>query len=199
MRILHYTLGVSPHRSGGMTKYASDLMCEQIRQGHDVALLYPSGYRWWSGKTYCKLGGDMGGVQLYELNNSLPIPLLYGVRSPRDFILSRRMDDGDIVNLYSDIKPDVFHVHTLMGLPLELLQYFKSKGVRLIYTSHDYFGICPKVNMIDSGGELCYEPSPLRCSRCNQSSKSALYLRLRNSRLALNVKNSSQIRKIFSR
>lgn len=197
MKILHYTLGLAPQRSGGMTKYATDLMVEQARQGCDVALLYPCGYRWRSRVTYCNRVGCVDGVQLYELKNSLPIPLLYGINSPKDFTSSRKMSEQEMERIYNQIKPDIFHVHTLMGLPKELLQFFKNKGVRLIFTSHDYFGICPKVNLIDSDGKLCNEPSADRCSICNQSSKSTLYLRLRNSQFALNIKNNPILRKIL--
>ncbi|MFI3285205.1 MAG: glycosyltransferase [Rikenellaceae bacterium] len=197
MKILHYTLGLAPQRSGGMTKYATDLMMEQARQGHDVTLLYPCGYRWWSDITYSKKGAKENSIQLYKLKNSLPIPLLYGIKSPKDFIASRRISEKAMESLYNDIKPDVFHVHTLMGLPIELLQFLKHKGVKLIYTSHDYFGICPKVNLIDFDGKLCCEPSAERCSRCNQGSKSTLYLRLRNSQAALNMKNNPFLRKIL--
>ena len=43
MRILHYTLGFFPYRSGGLTRYAKDLMVSQRRFGYDVAAFYPSG------------------------------------------------------------------------------------------------------------------------------------------------------------
>ena len=42
MNILHYTLGLPPYRSGGLTKYSLDLMLEQISEGHTLSLLYPS-------------------------------------------------------------------------------------------------------------------------------------------------------------
>ena len=34
--ILHYTLGFQPQRTGGLVKYAEDLILEQIAQGHQV-------------------------------------------------------------------------------------------------------------------------------------------------------------------
>jgi hypothetical protein len=41
MRIVHYSLGFPPYRTGGMTKYCLDIMEEQIKAGHDVAMLWP--------------------------------------------------------------------------------------------------------------------------------------------------------------
>lgn len=37
MKILHYTLGFSPYRSGGLVKYAQDLMLEEINLGHHIS------------------------------------------------------------------------------------------------------------------------------------------------------------------
>lgn len=32
MKILHYSLGLPPYRTGGLTKFATDLMEQQIRE-----------------------------------------------------------------------------------------------------------------------------------------------------------------------
>jgi len=40
MKILHYSLGLFPYRTGGLTKYATDLMLEQSKDKHEVHLLY---------------------------------------------------------------------------------------------------------------------------------------------------------------
>lgn len=190
MTILHYTLGLAPQRSGGLTAYATDLMNEQQTLSN-VVLLYPQGWRWWSKKITWKREGKRIGIDCYRLKNSLPfpVPLLYGVRSPKDFISQREMSQEQMEELYNQIKPDVFHVHTLMGLPKELLIFFKGKGVKLIYTAHDYYGICPKVNMINNRGELCCAPSEQGCRECNRGSRPTLFLRLYNSKIALELKS----------
>lgn len=36
MKIIHYFLGFPPYRSGGLTKYAFDLMKAQVNDGHEV-------------------------------------------------------------------------------------------------------------------------------------------------------------------
>ena len=41
MKILHYSLGFPPYRSGGMTTFCIDLMEEQIKNNYQVALLWP--------------------------------------------------------------------------------------------------------------------------------------------------------------
>ena len=197
MRIFHYTIGLAPQRSGGLTKYATDLMQEQQVE-NQVFLLYPSGSRWWSNKIYWRKDVvSAGGIQTIKLKNSLPVPLLYGVKSPKDFISQGQMSVDTMEKLYYTIRPDIFHVHTLMGLPKELLLFFKSKGVKLIYTSHDYFGLCPKVNFIDAEGALCSLASESNCFKCNLKAPSTFFLRLRNSCFALNIKNNPFLRKLL--
>ena len=41
MRILHYSLGLPPYRSGGLTKYCTDLMVEQAKSNDEIFLLFP--------------------------------------------------------------------------------------------------------------------------------------------------------------
>ena len=41
MIILHYFLGFPPYRTGGLTKYAFDLMKSQADDGNDVMALWP--------------------------------------------------------------------------------------------------------------------------------------------------------------
>lgn len=196
MIILHYTLGLAPQRSGGLTKYANDLIKEQQKE-HLVYLLYPSGWNFWSRNIRFGESVQPQDVNTIKLHNTLPIPLLFGVKTPCDFINSRVISQEELESLYNRVKPDVFHVHTLMGLPKELLVFFKQKGVKLIYTSHDYFGICSKVNLINQDGELCSGPSAEKCEKCNETSKPTIFLRIRNSELALNLKNNKLLRRIL--
>lgn len=190
MIILHYTLGLEPERSGGMIRYATDLMKEQQSLAEDVVLLYPQGWKWYSKDISWHSCGQRDGIDCYCLYNTfaLPVPLRCGIGNPEAFISSRRMSTPQMESLYNKIKPDVFHVHTLMGLPCELLMFFKSKGVKLVYTAHDYFGICPKVNMINSRGEVCDRPSEQSCRECHIKSKPTIFLRVYNSGLFLKLK-----------
>ncbi len=44
MHILHYTLGFQPYRSGGLVRYAADLMQMQASMGHKIFCLVPRKY-----------------------------------------------------------------------------------------------------------------------------------------------------------
>ena len=41
MVIIHYFLGFPPYRTGGLTRYALDIMLAQVKDGHRVCALWP--------------------------------------------------------------------------------------------------------------------------------------------------------------
>jgi glycosyltransferase involved in cell wall biosynthesis len=147
MKIMHYTLGLPPMRSGGLTKYAQDLMIEQSKQ-NKIIHLYPGKVDFVNKKTrVMKEKADIlnTGITHYEVINSLPLPLFRGIKQPEDFMTEVPLDIYR--NFLSKVKPNIIHIHTLMGLHKEFIIAGKSLGIKLIYTTHDYFGICPTINL----------------------------------------------------
>lgn len=187
MKILHYTLGLPPYRSGGLTKYATDLMQEQFKEGHAVSLLYPGGVDV-SLKTRIIARKLFNGIMPYEIVNPLPVPLYHGISSPSKF-LSRRNDSRIYSQFLDKIQPDVIHLHTLMGLSVNLLVEAKKRSINIVFTTHDFFGLCMKCTFIDLNGELCSGPTPERCAWCNQNAKSVAFLRFRNQPAVIKLKN----------
>lgn len=142
MRILHYGLGYPPNRSGGLVYYTIDLMKEQVSQGHEVGYLYP-------GKTDLlnknvrikKHKPENTGIISYELINSLPLPLFGGIKNPVDFMITVEKDI--YIVLLNEYNPDVIHIHSLMGIHKEFFEVAKKLGIKIVFTSHDYFGLSP--------------------------------------------------------
>ncbi|WP_225743740.1 glycosyltransferase [Marinilactibacillus sp. Marseille-P9653] len=143
MIILHYTLGFPPHRSGGLVKYATDLMKEQFEQGHEVIALYPGKIKLFSKKTYIK-SGKSDNFKLYQIVNSLPLAIFGGISSPIDFM--REVPIGIYINLLKKTNPDVIHVHTLMGIHKEFFTAAKNLNIPIVFTTHDYYGLAPEPN-----------------------------------------------------
>lgn len=182
MRILHYTLGFIPYRSGGLTKYATDLILAQIELGHDVAALYPGGSSLFKSKCHVHKAKEFRNIKVYEITNPLPVPLMYGIKDTKSETSNKNLDLRSLQKMLDEVKPDVCHIHTLMGLPLEYIKEVHERGIRIVYTSHDYFGLCPKVNFINQDGEVCEGASAERCAICNAHAKSVSFLKLRNSK-----------------
>lgn len=189
MRILHYTLGFQPYRSGGLVRYVADLMQTQASMGHNVFALYPGSVSLTATKCHIRLDEYINKVCVFEIVNPMPVPLMYGVKEVNDFINNKGIDVDSLEKMLDYVKPDVFHVHTLMGLPLEYLKVIKKYGVKTIYTSHDYFGLCPRVNFIDNSGRICSVASAENCCSCNVDAKTTIYLRVRNAKCLVPLKS----------
>lgn len=182
MRIIHYTLGFSPYRSGGLVKYAKDLMVAQADLGHSVVALYPGGTELLHKLCYVHEDIAYESIRTFEMSNPLPVSLMYGIKDVERETSGQGLDEKSFLVMLDEVKPDVLHVHTLMGLPLEYLQIVHDRGIRIVYTSHDYFGLCPKVNFINQDGEVCLGASAERCAVCNAQAKSAMFLKVRNAK-----------------
>lgn len=168
MKILHYSLGQPPYRSGGLTKYATDLMLEQKRMGHEVYNIYPGRIGLRNNQIKLKKDKSNEGVEIYEIVNPNYVPLLNGVVNPEDYFI--QSDINEFKKFINELAPDIVHIHTLMGLKYEILQYVNQKNIKLIYTTHDYFGICPKVNLFDIFNTDCSEGFDFNtCVKCNST------------------------------
>ncbi len=196
MNIIHYLIGLPRVRHGGAPVYAFDLLMSQAAMPHNkVSILIQGDTLCWGNKSHIRFSGDCNGLDCYEISNPVVAPLMYGVRKP-EYILDgkRYFDQKNLERFYEKTKPDIFHVHTLMGLPIGLLTYLKSKGTKLVLTSHDYYGICPRVNLINRLGNPCETGDGTLCDDCNRYSKNKYWLTFLNSKLFLKYKRKIPIK-----
>lgn len=151
MKIIEYTLGLPPYRRGGLPRYSLDLATE-LAKDNDVYLLYP-GQMMPNAKTlkFVEVPTNFNFIT-YEMKNPLPVSLDFGINNEEKYYEKR--DVSQFKKLIDEIKPDVFHLHTLMGLPVEMLKYIKDQDIKIVYTTHDYYGLCPKMLASDPQVEL---------------------------------------------
>lgn len=165
MNVLHISLGIPPYRTGGLTKYSYDLMNEQVKIGYNVSLLSPGPHSLSKAIRIVKRKSHK--VDLFEIINPLPVPLLGGISEIESF-LKYRIDKNIYLSFLKELNPDVIHFHSFMGIHKELLETAKKLGIRMVYTSHDYYGLCPKVNLINYKNELCNDyREGEECCKCN--------------------------------
>lgn len=166
MNILHYSLGLPPYRTGGLTKYSVDLMKEEVRNGDKVYLLFPGKISFINDKTRIKYYKNKVGIIVHEIINPLPVPLLNGVSEPQKFM--KPCDKEIFKKFLQENHIQIVHIHTLMGLHKEFLEACNELNIKKVYTTHDYFGICTKVNFIDNQGMICKERNIEKCLKCNK-------------------------------
>jgi GT2 family glycosyltransferase/glycosyltransferase involved in cell wall biosynthesis/SAM-dependent methyltransferase len=61
---------------------------------------------------------------------------------------------------------DLIHVHHLMGHSFDIFQIAEELNVPVLYTLHDFFCICPRVNLINEKGKYCNAPEIADCNIC---------------------------------
>ena len=201
MNIVHYCLGFPPYRRGGMIKYVMDLITEQIKAGHNVSMLWPGLLLSINGEVSIYEHrnytiADSYHCHSYEIINPMPVPLLDGIADTSFYVRKRKVKNIELFFEKSNV--DIFHIHTFMGLPREMVETAKKLGIKIIYTTHDYFGLCPKCSLFINDN-ICSKPEEcLNCKKCNESALSLRKIKLLQSpvyRCFKDTKIISQMRK----
>lgn len=163
MRIIHYIFGMPPLRGGGVIKYAMDLAEKQVELEQNVSLIYPGEIRKRNEKIVIQKNKSYHKVSVFEIINPLPVPLVTGIREIESFI---KKGDREVYEKFLvEQKVEVMHVHSLMGLHIEFLEAAKECGVKILFTTHDYFGVCPKTNLLYQG-KICSSCEWENCMEC---------------------------------
>ncbi|MBO8139972.1 MAG: glycosyltransferase [Thermosipho sp. (in: Bacteria)] len=165
MNILHYFLGFPPFHDGGLRIYATDLAQEQFKKGHKVKMIMPGIYVHPYFKSKIKFYRFQKRLPVYQIINSHPVSF-FGVSSPSEFISEKRKNNYRIFLEKHNIE--VLHVHSLIGFPKELLDEAKSLKIKTVFTTHDYYGLCPKIDFFKYDNTICndYENGK-ECVLCN--------------------------------
>lgn len=165
MKIIHYATNIYKN-TGGLEKYVRDLA--EFQSYEDEVIVAFSGKYKTTKKNKFK-GKYIGRIKTIEIDGANPITLR-GIAEPEDFM--RRGDFQAYKEFFEKEKPDILHVHTLLGAQPEMFRAAKENYVKIIYTTHDYFGLCPKVNWVKNGtfcGEICGE----QCGQCCKNGENA--------------------------
>lgn len=170
MKILHYSLGFPPYRTGGLTKFCMDLMVRQMAAGDEVLLLWPGRMTLTKKRTQIRKYSRKDGILSCEIINPLPVALDEGIEDVRRYMMSG--DKSVFIEFLQEVMPDVIHIHTLMGLHREFLEAAEKLGIRVVFTAHDYYGLCPKVTLFYNGKSCDSDVECSNCSTCNQTALS---------------------------
>lgn len=196
MRILHYSLGFPPYRTGGLTRFCVDLARTQATEGHQVGMLWPGEINPLRHQAIRKRK-QQGEVLSFEIINPAPVPLDEGIIDVAPYMAA-----GDLAvfeKLFREFRPDVLHIHTLMGFQPALLQAAKLAGTKTVFTSHDYFGLCPKVTLFRNGAPCDCDHDCSDCVGCNATALSSTKIILLQSPFYRALKDSPLIRRLRSR
>lgn len=144
-------------------QYALDLAQGEHELGNDVQLLVPGRFsRWLKGQTEIR-AGKWGKLPCYSIIN--PLPVTEGRRIDRIELL---MEHGSYDIFEAFLKrnsPDIIHIHSFMGIDCTFLEAAKKLKIPVVFTTHDYYGLCPKVNLFKDG-KNCRQTDWQQCASC---------------------------------
>lgn len=101
------------------------------------------------------------------INNKV-IPFLFYMGETSAFYIYR---DGILEKLYRNLliafKIDLVHIHHTMGMTLGLYYVANELKIPVYTTLHDFYYICPTLQLIDSNQEVCIgKDNQERCGKC---------------------------------
>lgn len=188
LKILQYMPGLPPVMGGGMIKYALDLIYGESQAGHEVIMLVPGHFTYFHRDQTRIIKQDWNGKECYRIINSLPVSGGKGVQNIAELI--KRGNREIYIEFLKDIKPDVVHIHSFMGMHIAFLEAAAWVGIPTVYTTHDYYGICPG-GILLSHMEQCVVTDGSQCPLCIDKTVSIRKLRRQQSVLYEKLKNNS--------
>lgn len=189
MKIIHYIIGLPSFRGGGLMQYAIDLMEEEVRLGHEVIAIWPGGKRKYVNGSKIIDSEMIGKIKTYEILNTPPIPLT-GITQVEPYM---QLGDYKLFREFIEkISPNIVHVHSLMGLPYNFLKVVCDCKIASVFTTHDYFGLCPKTNLFHQG-KNCHDYMWEECQNCCQGTGNFIDRILEQSILLQKIYKSSLI------
>src|SRR4051794_13716897 len=141
--------------SGGGTLLPRMIAYELARRGSDVTVFYAGVGRGGTGKPYEIVTSEDNGVRLVGVFNR--DHQLMDLGHPH-----REIDDPPITAAFGkvldEVRPDVVHFHNLHNLGGALLDEAGARGIRSLFTAHNYWLVDPRGYLLDKDGELSAGP-----------------------------------------
>jgi len=148
MRILQVVHSFPPGDFGGTEMYTYSLSME-LSKTREVYVLYPA----YGGSRYDLNYLKRNGLNIYELN----IP--FSERIMRLFNFKSSYLDAKVEEKFREllikIKPDCIHFQHLIGLSASLIKIANEKGIPTVLTLHDYWFICPAIQLLKCNSTIC--------------------------------------------
>ena len=171
--IYHWTQDDFPkRRGGGIQVYQRDILPELLKvDGVHLTVLSsgsPDLYDFLDSSTRIEqLPSDTPGLERFGLINSpLPAPAVLFFGNPLS--LKHRETREIFFDFVKAHGFDVIHFNHFEGLPVEVLAIKEHlPHIKILFSMHDYYALCPQVTFLYQGRELCEDnQSRKKCQSC---------------------------------
>jgi O-antigen biosynthesis protein len=141
-------------RNGGTEKHVQELDT-LLNQKYLVYILRPS----------------KNGLLLKEHNQSHEIIYKFELDNPSELPIFFSESYKDILEkIVNTFRIDIIHIHQMIGHTFDIAFVAEKYNIPIIYTIHDFYCICPKINLLDENSGYCKNSDNIkRCNRCLSS------------------------------
>ncbi len=150
---------------GGGTMLPRGIAKALQRRGHSVGVIVTSATPKEGSPPYHVTEREDEGVRIFEVHNRPAIfadPTRPGAEcdDPRMRSVVRHLVQG--------FNPDLVHVHSMLSFSLAFLEDLRAQGIPILYTSHNYWPVCPRMYLFQEDLTLCSGPaeSGVNCAVC---------------------------------
>ena len=83
-----------------------------------------------------------------------------------DYCLTNNDYKEMVKSIIDDFHISTVHIHHLKNHYLDVIDVAKKKNIKTIITLHDFYCLCPTINMLECGQECCIDNKNKNCSKC---------------------------------
>jgi GT2 family glycosyltransferase/glycosyltransferase involved in cell wall biosynthesis len=159
MRVLVITHGFPPQAQGGSEIYSYHLArALRAHCGDEVYVLTREQDS--SRPEYDVRLEDRDGLRVAWVNNTFRATTSFedSYRNPSIARIAARF--------VNEWRPDVAHLHHLTCLSTEIVDVLASRRIPIVYTLHDYWLLCHRGQLLDTGYAVCDGPGAEGCGAC---------------------------------
>ncbi|MGA1867626.1 MAG: glycosyltransferase [bacterium] len=155
MKLLLVTDGKYPEYVNGVSIYIRYFAEEMVRCGHDIYIFHHIKSGWLNRPKIIHTVEN--GIVYYGLDNS-PIAFFEAMVNPSKSYRERRTE---IIfsSILEEINPDLVHFHEFERIPSFCIDLVKYKNIPVFVTLHDYWLICPRLQLFTLSEHICEGPN----------------------------------------
>jgi len=192
------------HEEGGGTILPRQIAKALAAQGYELSVIFTGARILPEKRAYHVEESNENGIRLFGVYNRPAV--FYDLENPQ-----REIDDPNmrsiVSRLIARLQPDIVHYHSLLNFSMGVSEAVSLAGRPSVYTSHNYWPMCPRMYLFQKDLKLCSGPSDdgSKCAACiGRPDKAADYaLRVEHGRrmfdrhIGRHLAVSNRVRQLF--
>lgn len=163
MKVLQVVHGFPPKQRAG-TEIYTYYLSKELAKNHDVHVIYPE---WEDVKEPTLVSFNQEDLILHELK--LPanskLQRFWSMLFFENTYINKEIESL-FESLVIDINPDIIHFEHLINLSTTFIEIAKKLSIPTVLTLHDYWFMCPNIQLLRHDYTICEGPEPTKCRDC---------------------------------